>query len=327
MIKPSNTSLLTKAHRLCLSSPLFCVSGITGSDLNQRVRTIMSLQLEKLGTAKKLLLTTTIISALTVPILFGQISASIHAQAATTGPLPQFEVATIKPNLSTDRGIDYILDPNAGRLALTATVQWMACYAYDIKPQYYCSGGPDWTRTQRFDILAKVDQTRIAAIKKMPEKQQDAEYRLMLRSLLTDRFKLQIKRETKEMPIYALVVAKNGPKLTPAVVNQPDQGPSVHSSSDGSMLKLIAKNEPMDGIAATLEEQSNIQRMVINKTGLHGGYDFELTWQREDPTTDTAISGLSIFTALQEQLGLKLEPQKGPADVLVIDHIEKPSAN
>jgi uncharacterized protein (TIGR03435 family) len=162
---------------------------------------------------------------------------------------------------------------------------------------------------------------------------------LRLLSLLTDRFKLKVHRITKELPVYELVVAKNDPKLQPTKEAHDSRNRGMHIR-DGRMTATALS---MESLAANLSGQTS--RVVIDKTGLTGHYDFTLNWtpdqRRSDPLAsgesspgprgnsvdDGGANGPSIFTALQEQLGLKLVPQKGPVEILVIDHIEKPSPN
>jgi uncharacterized protein (TIGR03435 family) len=234
---------------------------------------------------------------------------------------PEFEVASIKPSHTQGNGYDF--DIEANRFTTTGTVQRLACFAYNIKPMY-CSGGPGWVGSDRFDINAEMDDGVMDAMKKMSSKEQEAAYQSMMQALLRDRFKLQVKVETKELPIYALVVAKGGPKLTPAVVH-PGEGSSSHGSSEGTMTKRTAKNETMEFLADSLTEERGVEKTVADETGLNGSYDFELKWQKESAASDA--TGPSIFTALQEQLGLRLEAKKGPVKTLVVEHVERPSEN
>jgi bla regulator protein BlaR1 len=258
-----------------------------------------------------------------VPAASGQTDVkpqSAQVAQATDAKAAEFEVATIRPSRVSGSGIDI----DGDRVEITGmTVRELACFAYGIM-QMYCSGGDGWVSSDRFDINAKIDEAEAKTIRSMPSKQQNAAYRAMVPSLLRDRFKLQVKLETKELPVYARVVAKGGLKLTPAVVT-PGAGSSARGGTDGTMRKWTAKNETMDYVAESLTDQPGVQRMVVDETGLKGGYDFELKWQRESAAQDTL--GPSIFTALEEQLGLKLVPKKGPVNTLVVEHVERPSEN
>jgi uncharacterized protein (TIGR03435 family) len=148
----------------------------------------------------------------------------------------------------------------------------------------------------------------------------------MLRRLLADRFRLTVRRETREVPIYAVTVAKGGPKLKPGSAPEMDGGtPLVPAHAGGIEAEtghLIFKNESMSEFAWALSRTAATgDRVVIDQTGLKGVYDFELKWVRE------GAEGPSIFEALQEQLGLKLEPKKAPVELVVIEHVETPTEN
>jgi uncharacterized protein (TIGR03435 family) len=190
-------------------------------------------------------------------------------------------------------------------------------------------GAPDWAKSDKFDIAAKVDSSDVAELQKLSQYQRG----LMLQALLVDRFKMVIHAETRELPVFALVIAKNGPKLKEA------------TPEDKGMMRLtrgmlVGQGIPITFLANMLMHQSELEgRTVLDKTGLTGKYEVTLQWTPEDQTlpgpADGAqatappsdASGPSIYTALQEQLGLKLESTKGPVEFLVIDHIEQPSPN
>jgi uncharacterized protein (TIGR03435 family) len=186
-------------------------------------------------------------------------------------------------------------------------------------------GGPEWLRQDidQYEIQAKIDDTQFAAMQKMPPAQQREQIALMEQSLLADRFKLKVHFETRELPIYTMVIAKGGPKLTPA--------------KEGEPTKLSALNGQLIATAVTLEQfvhspllgPATHGRPVIDQTGLKGAYDFTINSSPEQSTTPdaTAETDPPMFTAIQQQLGLRLVPSKGPVDVIVIDHIEQPTAN
>jgi uncharacterized protein (TIGR03435 family) len=185
-------------------------------------------------------------------------------------------------------------------------------YAYNIRP-HQLSGAPAWTSDARFDIEAKAEGASPAQV------------RQMLQTLLAERFHLAAHRETREQPGYALVVAKGGPRLreSKAEATQMDgKGPG----------QIGAEKVPMTMLARGL--QNILERFVLDETGLTGEYDFELKWlperlveQRPGDEPPADVSGPSIFTALQEQLGLKLEARKGPVEIVVVDRIERLTEN
>jgi uncharacterized protein (TIGR03435 family) len=214
--------------------------------------------------------------------------------------------------------------------------------AYGLRPDLI-SGGPSWLNSARYDIEARVSGPDVAELRKLSFTERGT----MLQSLLADRFKLAVHKETKILPVYDLTAAKSGPKLHQA--NPGDTYPNGIKGPDGvshpGMMRmgrgdLTGQGITISDLAKSLAQQ--LHRSVTDKTGLAGKYDIALQWT---PDQDAApmipgaggnqpgappppdASGPSIFTALQEQLGLKLEPAKGPVDTLVIDHIEPPSAD
>jgi bla regulator protein blaR1 len=196
-------------------------------------------------------------------------------------------------------------------------------FAYDIGDEQL-SGGPRWIEDDHFDIIAKLDMP----VPEGPEG--DARIKLMLRSLLADRFQLMVHRETRERPVYALIIARKGAKLKESAAAT--KGPNV---TVGRGL-LRATKVKMDTLARALSNQ--LERTVIDRTGLTADYDFELKFSHDIRPTKAfpgpeksdappAADAPDIFTALQEQLGLKLESQNGPVEMIVIDRVEKPSSN
>jgi bla regulator protein BlaR1 len=228
-----------------------------------------------------------------------------------------FEVASVKPTEPSDK--PGFLQTAPGRLNLGGvTVKMLIQQAWAISG-YRIYGGPSWLDSTRYNIAAKVpDGAGNLTLDQM---------RPMLQTLLADRFHLAAHREEKELPLYRLVVAKNGPKLNESAFSGAPQ-------SQMSTGQITDKKAGMDTLASQLGQQ--LGRFVSNKTGLKGDFDFHMEWtpdpgQNPGGDSDTpplvGADGPSIFTALQEQLGLKLESGKGPVEVLVIDHAEKPDAN
>ena len=218
-------------------------------------------------------------------------------------------------------------------------VQDLIVQAYGLVLNDQIVGLPNWANSARFDIEAKVASGDIAAFHKLTLDQ----VRSMARPILADRFKFAGHEEKKVLPLYALVIARDGSKLKPSTLSghDGDAGEVARtgviqmrhaSNANGDapgMNELTARALTMDRLASTLSQQG-LGRVVLDNTGLTGRYDFKLTWAPENVAADTNstdTSGPSIFTAVSEQLGLRLEPQKGPVPVLVIDHIEAPSLN
>lgn len=197
------------------------------------------------------------------------------------------------------------------------TVRELISVAYDLKVEDQISGLPGWADAEQFDIQAKMDAPAIEAMHKLSKEESFHQQKLMLRALLADRFALKMHHESKDLPIYELVVAKGGPKLkAPA-----GKKPGGWSMGGG---RFIGHGVTAANLATALS--GSMGSMVMDKTGLTGKYDITLKWTPEGEK-ETATSGPSLFTALQEQLGLKLVSAKGPVDTIVVDHVEHPSPN
>jgi bla regulator protein blaR1 len=291
-----------------LESPLVCVSGVTGSDLGRRVEAIMmNRDTHKLSFSRRALLAAFGIAAILGPIVVGQ------GQTPAQGKRAEFEVATIRPAID-DGGHDSDTDGSLYRthnLSLKRLIS--RAYGVDLSQVY---GGPKWADSDGYDISAKIpgDATQMTRDKELE----------MVQSLLADRFKLVIHREPRQVSGFELVVAKKGSKMERA--KQDDHDESMHASN----RHLTAKNVTMEGFAKDLSRNRDIGELVVDKTGLTGGFNFVLDWgpDRPDAKADGVIDDRpSIFTALQEQLGLKLESAKVPMQAIVIDSAEKPSEN
>jgi uncharacterized protein (TIGR03435 family) len=237
----------------------------------------------------------------------------LHAQSQAVQPL-SFEVASIRPNNSGSRSSNTSINSSGRFSATNVTAKILLIAAYKLQA-YQIIGGPAWMDSDRFDIAAKAEDKASA--------EQVAE---MIRSLLADRFKMTFHHETKELPVYALLVAKNGSKLKAST------GGDNHDSNT-LRGKITGQNIPMETVIKLLSNQ--LDRLVVDRTGLAGNYDLELEWSPDAsrPSADAAgaaatePSGPSIFTAVQEQLGLRLEATKAPVDAIVIDALERPSEN
>jgi uncharacterized protein (TIGR03435 family) len=228
---------------------------------------------------------------------------------AQTAPRLSFEVASVKPSGPDDRMMMRQL-PGGRYVATGLTLKMLIAEAYAVQ-DFRVSGGPGWRDSDKFNIEAKI------GIPLPPWPDSNKQLSLMFQSLLEDRFKLALHRETREEPIYELVPAKGGVKLTLA---KADESPGFEMPPG----RIHSMAVPLEYLAGNLPYV--VGRTVIDKTGLTGKYSYTVTYTPDDaPPADT--NGPSLFTALQEQLGLKLESSKGPVEMLVIDHVEKPDAN
>jgi len=240
--------------------------------------------------------------------------------------VPAYDVASVKPNKTSAGGMS-IGTKQDGFTCVNISLKSLISNAYGIRWDLI-SGGPGWVETTGFDVEAKVAGEDVETFKKLTGRQRNS----MLQALLADRFKLKVHTETKVVPTYDLVVAKDGPKfkeVTPAELEVNSKDPA-HAKNPGSMMMgpgmFKGQALPMSLIAKQIE--SALEKTVTDKTGLKGKYDVDLKWKPEDSGPSSGDdSGESIFTALQEQLGLKLVPTKGPVETLVIDHVELPTEN
>lgn len=298
-----------------------------------------------LNFSRRLLLLVAGLMAVAVPSALGQGSATpvvvASPDVATDVKVPEFDVISVKPNKS-DNGMMRIMFKPDGYSATNVSPKMLIQVAYGIR-QDLISGAPGWADSARYDFDAKVAGPDVDVLKKMSPEQR----RSMLQPALAERFKLKVHNETKQLPVFELVVAKGGSKLKEATPGDTYangiKGPDGVSHA-GSMRMGLHQLEGQGVLVATLVNllSQQLHQTVIDKTGLTGKYDLELNWapdqgldpmfkgpdgsqQRTDPAPDA--SGPSIFTAIQEQLGLKLQSTKGPVETLVIDHVEMPSEN
>jgi uncharacterized protein (TIGR03435 family) len=234
---------------------------------------------------------------------------------------PEFEVASIRQNISAtehDRSHIYNAATDGNYRTVNVPLKMLLESAFNL-PEARILGVPSSIASAKFDIEAKADATLSQQLGKLPSDQGRAIKRQMLQALLAGRFKLVTHLETRELPIYALVVAKNGPLIQPSKAN----GTTINGGNNRISV------QGSDNTVALLAEQLSLAlgRIVVDKTGLQGRYDITLKWTPDDASASNASDGPSIFTAIQEQLGLKLESTKGPVQVLIIDHVEMPSEN
>lgn len=227
--------------------------------------------------------------------------------AQSRGPA-EFEVASVKIHKPEPGPFRSSTGVEIGRINFTnVTVKQCIRQAYGLKT-YQVSGGPGWLADDRYDIVAKA-----------PGPASREELMRMLQALLTERFHLTFHFEAKEMPVYSLVIARKGLKIHPVK----DDGGGVQMGGDGAH-PFSARNLSMAGFAGTLATIRAVDLPVVDRTGLEGVFNFNLDFAADDAASD---SGPSIFTALEEQLGLKLEPSKSSVQILIVDRAEKPYPN
>lgn len=250
------------------------------------------------------------------------------AQQAAAGQHSAFDVASIHLSAPSRDGHHHIYnDPSVSRFrTVNVSVRDLIQFAYAI-PASQIVGGPDWLGSTMFDVDAKSDSAVDSELHAMPSDQARREKQLMVQSLLAERFGLRTHEEIRELPVFALVVAnpKTGPKFQPSQINGTtiDVGRTrLHVGGSDDTVSLLAR-----------ELAQILGRVVLNRTGLASRYDLTLRWTPDDAPTPL-LNGApdpnappGLFTAIQEQLGLKLESAKGPVKILVIDHIEHPTEN
>jgi uncharacterized protein (TIGR03435 family) len=268
-------------------------------------------------------------SILLASILLAPLAAIAQTPKTETKSPPTtstFDVVSIHLSPPSPDGHNHIWNDihashfRTGNLSIRDLIQ----YAYN-QPKSQILGGPPWLDSAMYDIDAKSDPEQDARLKGMSSEAAAQQKRLMVLALLTERFALTAHSETRELPIYNLLQAKGGAKFQPSTRD----GTTIDT---GRSRMHIAGGDDTIGLLARELAQSQ-GRVVVNKTGLTGRYDLTLRWTPDD-APPPLLNGApdpnappGLFTAIQEQLGLKLEPAKGPVQVLVIDHIEQPSAN
>ena len=258
-------------------------------------------------------------SVLALSLLAG---AVVAAQSAV--PAPAFEVASVKPN--TSGGFNSSTGGNASSFtAVNAPLRLLIVFAYRMRD--FQVSAPSWTESERFDIAARVAEGG------------PGDNRMRLQTLLAERFKLVVRRETREQPVYALVLARSdgrlGPRMKPSTVDckaaalaAGGRSPCGMNTSVGTAAgKITAVGQTVAALADALAS-FGLSRMVIDRTALTPAFDFELAWAPDttNPSAGAATGDApSLFTAIQEQLGLRLESQRGPVDFLIVDRVERPT--
>lgn len=280
------------------------------------------------------------------------VAAGASTAAEASAAKLAFDVISIKPSspdgMRMMMGFRFTPDGIEGmNVTLAMLVRSAYSQAGTMPTDDSVSGLPDWGKTQTYDVQGKMSGEDAATFKALSKDEQDVRRRQMLQSLLAERFQLKSHREQKQVPDYELVVAKGGPKLQPGAVDpngpkdrdgKPVAGNFMRMTGPG---KVQAQNFGMQQLANFLSQpMAGTGRLVVDKTGLTDKYNFSLEWApdfslMQHPTGPMAappppasdVTGPTIFTALQEQLGLKLQPGTGTIDVVVVDHVERPSEN
>lgn len=260
--------------------------------------------------------------------------------------MPSFEVAAVRPNKSGSGREQIWHNDNSWRVE-NLSLRELIAYAWGAASNYQVIGGPGPLLDERFDISAKISDADTARLAKLSSIDSDRQVDLMLQGLLTDRFNLKGHVETKDLPVYALVVAKSGIRFHPSVP-VPSGKPGVpavpHTSFNVQMSRTgahvsVTNRTLQSSLVRLLGWQTETQgRPLVDATGLTGVYDFDLKWTPEylwantkpgdnSSSADPGLTASSLFTALEDQLGLKLESEKKSTEVFIIDHVEPPSAN
>jgi uncharacterized protein (TIGR03435 family) len=337
---------ILRVCRLYVESPLPCVAGVTGADLKQRIEAIMAnRKASGLTGGRKLLLAAAATLAVALPIAIGLVDvAQIDAQSSTN---PTFDVASVRLN-ATGRDRNTLVPPTAlpgGRFVASFPLAILVSWAYRLPSNpNMVTGMPDWTKTP--DAVYEVEGTSTVP-PGLSVQANDDRVRAMVQALLVDRFKLVIRHESKEIPVYALVAAKGGPKLQRADIDEKDcpaatpapLGPQTastpmpdvcHAFSGGMGRGLHAKAASVSDLAAFVQNWTD--RPLVDKTGITGLYRFDqptgfLAMNMPPPDPNGPLADRPTVDQMFAGLGLKMEPQKAIVEVYVIEHIERPSSD
>jgi bla regulator protein blaR1 len=332
---------ILKVCELYLESPLPCVAGVTGANLKRRIEAIMKNRIRyKLNLGRKLLLATAASVAVAGPLLVGMTNFS---PTLTSQSLVTFEVASVKPHKPGDRAFVFPQFLPGGRFSVAGIpLQIVIAFAYNVPFQgTQLSGGPDWIRSMEnvYDIEAKAE---VDALSGLSAKDQTEKMRLMLQALLAERFKLNMRHDTREQPVYLLRVGKNGPKLQKSKIDETQCGDPAnhcHQGGAGQGRGIHAKGFNMTDLVTSVSNFTD--HPLIDRTGLNGLYDIDTEgWvpvrPRPSPPPGAQPSAEDLAFAdpmrptlymIFERLGLKMESSKALVEMFVIDHVEKPTEN
>jgi uncharacterized protein (TIGR03435 family) len=259
----------------------------------------------------------TVLAAPSTPPASSAAGQSGAAQIEAGTKAPAYEVVSVKPSQPDCR---MSLGTSPGRYEVRCVTVWELIHnAYEVRSFHdYPPGLPGWADSVPFDIEAKTDDETAVAMQKLSGKQRDRLTDQMMQALLVDRFKLRVHYETRIQSIDQLVIAKSGPKLKQWPAGKDPEGISWSDN------QIAVQGGGIDTLVMCLSDVQD--RTVVDKTGLAGNYDIYLKWTPDDRQGKPG-AGPTLFTALEEQLGLKLDAVKGPVNALVVDHVEKPSEN
>ena len=271
---------------------------------------------------------------------------AVHSQILhSSGPAVSFEVATIKPSDPGETQFSMSFTAcGRGFQATNATVLDMVQEAWNAKSTNEIEGASGWIKTERFDIAARMTDAEAASLRALPLEERITQARLMLQSLLRDRCGLKLHSSMRESTFFELLPAKGGPKLklTQMVPADPVTGAAAHPAAApriqrrarGQVEATAASMSTLTDFLARLAELGStggfsVGELIVDKTGLTGAYDWTLNWtpQNDASAVASAGAGPSLYTALQEQLGLQLKKTRGDVETLVIDHVERPTEN
>jgi len=304
-----------------LASPLPCSPGVSGADLRQRIAGIMAGSLPtQLSFARKAFLLCVCTAAAALPVAIGILnSPSLLGQSAPACTDCRFEVASIRPAAGDYRGTNIHTD-RARFTTRNASLAALIQFAYGIQT-YQLSGGPAWVRDNRFDIAANYDYAEDGDIPQTDQPRlntRNERIRARLRHLLAERFQLRLREEMKDLPIYALTLDKGVHKMKPTATGSG----SMNTNQNNGVGTLRGDAVPVAHLTRVLS--SILGRPVVDETGLDGLFNIELSWSDNSASEG---AGPTMFTALREQLGLRLESKKGPVITYVIEQAEQPSEN
>jgi uncharacterized protein (TIGR03435 family) len=273
------------------------------------------------------------VGAWTAAFLLSATGLQTFAQSAVVAP--PLEVVSVRPDNSGEKGGSISLRAD-GVYVQHAPFRFLliAAYGHDFAEDHIANM-PAWAGDQ-FDVIAKVADADLPKLKDLPREPYIEMRSQLLRAVLAERFQMKTHTEVRQGPVYALVVDKGGPKIRSSGANPPadwvsPSGQHVQSGTTATTGLISGHVVPMAMLVRSLMSAGQLDRVVVDRTGLAGNYDYALNWTPDttsasgEDTSDTSLP--SLLTAIREQLGLRLEPTTGPVNTLVIDHIEKPSAN
>ena len=328
--------------------PQFAAAGVTGSNLKKRIEEILAHRPAKsIRAFEKLLLGAIGLAAIVAPIIIGAFGAlPIRAQSQPAGRLA-FAAASIRENKSPQGGMNFQFLPGGRFVARGVPLAIVVAAAYDVPFQpSRLTGGPDWMYRTAFDIEATAEEGAIPA--GASTKVRDEKIRLMLQTLVADRFKMTIRRAMKDLPVYAIVVRNGGPKLQKSSIDEKNCTSQATTIGDRRSCHSFegGQGRGVHGEAVTISDLVSwisiwADRPIIDKTGLTQLYNIQTDgWVpirprpprplgQEPSAEDLAFGDPARPTLFQifDQLGLKVESQTGPVEILVIEHAERPSEN